>query len=98
MYDAFGASAELQNVGYDLLAPGGTLVTVLASQVDPGKITPNKRVVPVLGTVHVENNKEFGKSLYGNLTQLLANEDLVVSPSPSSLRLSLTRVNVAEHC
>ena len=78
IYDAYGASAEIQNTAYDLLAPGGKLVLVLGSQVDPSKITPDKEVIATFGTVHAENNRELGKDLYANLTQLLASGDLVV--------------------
>ena len=82
IYDAFGGSAELQNIAYDLLAPGGKLVTVLSSKVDADKITPDKEVISTFGTVHAENNRELGKSLYGNLTELLASGDLVVCRPP----------------
>lgn len=82
IYDAFGESAEIQNTAYDLLASGGKLVTVLAAQVDPDKITPDKEVIPTFGTVHSENNRELGKDLYANLTQLLASNNLVVRQRP----------------
>jgi len=77
VFDAFSAAQAIQNIGYDLLAPGGTLILVLPSQVDEGKITHKKHVVTAQGTVHADVARPLGIEVYGGvLTEYLQSGDL----------------------
>ncbi len=89
MYDAFGADAAIQNAAYELLAPGGKLVTVLQSLVDKEKITSDKAIINTFGSPHPPPNKGLGESIYANLTELLSSGDIKVQRSS---RISDTRL------
>ena len=79
-YDAI-SHADTQNAAYDSLAPGGQLVIVLDDAVEKSKITADKTMQYVVGNVQVEQQRELGKSLYANLTGLLAAGDIKVISS-----------------
>ena len=71
IYGAVGAPAT-QNLGYDLLAPGGTLAIVRQDMIEPEKKVPEKGVISVYGDVNFPQNRKFGAALYAKLTELLA--------------------------
>lgn len=77
-YDTVG-TAETQNAAYDVIAPGGKLGVVLDQLVDEGKITPDKEIQHIWGSVHVPQHRELGKSLFAKLTDLLEAGDIKVS-------------------
>jgi len=68
--------ADTQNAAYEVLAPGGSIVIVLAEAVDKDKITSDKEIVHVLGSVQAVEHREFGKGLYAKLTGLLEAGDI----------------------
>ncbi|GBE88096.1 Zinc-type alcohol dehydrogenase-like protein [Sparassis crispa] len=70
VYDSVSLQ-DTQNVAYDVLAPGGTMVVVLDESVDPSKKTPEKKIVNVFGNTHVPQNHKTSVSLYSQLTSLL---------------------------
>nr|BAK40869.1 medium-chain dehydrogenase/reductase like protein [Phanerochaete sordida] len=74
-YDAISAP-DTQNAAYDVLAPGGKLVIVLAQAVDAGRLTPQKEVVHVFGSVQAPDNRKVGASLYAALPGLLASGEI----------------------
>lgn len=67
VFDAVGP-AEAQQVGYDLLSSGGSLITLLPTDIQS---TEDKFVVSVFGTVHPPTPQEFGKLVYKHLTKLI---------------------------
>ncbi|KZT00945.1 GroES-like protein [Laetiporus sulphureus 93-53] len=69
-----GASLpETQALGYELLAPGGCLVTVLYPQVGQNeRAQDGKRVVKAFGQANFPpENREIGRKLFGHLTAFL---------------------------
>ncbi|KAI1797058.1 GroES-like protein [Ganoderma leucocontextum] len=72
VYDAI-SHADTQTLGYELLAPGGALVTTLATDIPEDKLKAggDKKVVNVFGSVHHPDNRDFGVELYSRLTELL---------------------------
>ncbi|KAJ7455103.1 chaperonin 10-like protein [Mycena latifolia] len=74
VFDAV-CSAEAQNAGYELLAPGGTLITLLDVAVT--KQEEGKRVLHVLGTVHPPDQRAFGRTLVQALPKLVADGRIV---------------------
>ncbi|KZT00564.1 GroES-like protein [Laetiporus sulphureus 93-53] len=78
VYDAI-SEPNTQNLGYDLLAPGGVLLITLNEAVDKAKLSPSKRIEHVHGNVNLSHNRPFGASLYSKLTALL--EKRVVRPN-----------------
>ncbi|KAI9061179.1 GroES-like protein [Trametes sanguinea] len=77
VYDAISLP-ETQNAAFDLLAPGGKLILVLASAVDEEKQknANGRSIVGALGLIQLPQNVEFGKILYTKLTSLLEAGDL----------------------
>jgi len=71
IYDAAGTE-ETQNLGYDLLAPGGVLASVQRDLVAPEKKVPEKTNFFMWGDVHIPQNRKLGVSLYSKLTEMLA--------------------------
>lgn len=66
-----------QEQGWEILAPGGTLVVLLDPIVDKTKYK-DKHTERVFGNVHVPRNRALGVSLYNNLTQLVGEGSLKV--------------------
>ena len=81
VYDAIGL-AETQTLGFEVLAPGGALVTTLATNIPEDVLKAgadkNKKVVNVFGSVHHAENRDFGVELYSRLTELLRTGAIVV--------------------
>ncbi|TFK46251.1 GroES-like protein [Heliocybe sulcata] len=69
VYDAV-SYAETQQTGYDVLAPGGTLVIVLNEQIKKDS-SANKTIAHVFGNVHAPALRATGVSLYSKLTSLV---------------------------
>ncbi|OSX61003.1 hypothetical protein POSPLADRAFT_1034548 [Postia placenta MAD-698-R-SB12] len=70
VFDAV-SGADTQNVGYELLAPDGTMVIVLANAVPEAKQTKDRKIQSVFANVNVPQNRALGRSLYAQLTGLL---------------------------
>ncbi|KAI0080914.1 GroES-like protein [Panus rudis PR-1116 ss-1] len=66
IYDAVSLP-DTQKAAVDILAPGGTLLLVLAKAVD---VPAGTKVISTFGTVQAPQNREFGVELYKNLTKL----------------------------
>ncbi|KAJ7834270.1 chaperonin 10-like protein [Mycena olivaceomarginata] len=73
VFDSVG-SKDAQQAGFDILAAGGTLVTVLPAAVPP---TDAKRVLSVAGSVHPPTHRAFGRVIWEYLPGLVA-DGLVV--------------------
>ncbi|PCH39330.1 GroES-like protein [Wolfiporia cocos MD-104 SS10] len=72
VYDVI-SEADTQNVAYDLLSPGGTLVRMPLDAIPESKRTSDKKIVTVYGGVNIPDNRATGVSLYKELTRLLEN-------------------------
>ena len=77
VYDAV-SYADTQNLGYGVLAPGGTEVIDLPPEIKEEKKTADKKVVVVLGNVNMPDNRKLGVSLYAKLTEWLADGTIKV--------------------
>ena len=77
VYDAV-SYADTQNLGYDILAPGGTEVIDLPQEINGEKQSADKKVVVVFGNVNVPDNRRLGVNLYAKLTQWLGDGTLRV--------------------
>ncbi|OSC97731.1 GroES-like protein [Trametes coccinea BRFM310] len=77
VYDAISLP-ETQNPAFDLLAPGGKLLTVLppAVEEDKAKDAQGRTIVHVHGPIQLPQNVEFGKLLFKKLTGLLETGDI----------------------
>ncbi|KAI1784383.1 GroES-like protein [Ganoderma leucocontextum] len=76
VYDAI-SYPDTQALGYEVLAPGGALVTTLPPSVPADKQTADKRIINVFGSVHTPANRTFGVELFSRLTELLRTGALV---------------------
>ncbi|KAI0649504.1 hypothetical protein C8Q79DRAFT_924738 [Trametes meyenii] len=86
VYDAISLP-ETQSAAFDLLAPGGKLLTVLAPH-EPKEDPEGRTVQSISGIIQLPQNAEFGKTLYAKLTELLEAGDikpLVVEVIPGGL-------------
>ncbi|KAI0342613.1 GroES-like protein [Trametopsis cervina] len=70
VFDAIGDKAT-QEMGHDVLAPGGTLIIVIGCQIDESKRTKDKSVVVVFGSAHDPQQRALGVSMYSKMTELL---------------------------
>ena len=77
IYDTI-AGKETQTQAWSLLAPGGTLIVTLQSQVDDTAEGETRRLIHVFGNFHVPDNKSLGEGLYSKLTTLLENGSIQV--------------------
>jgi hypothetical protein len=69
VYDAI-STEETQQIGFDILAPSGTMVIVLDPVYKKGKV--KKTVIWVKSIQSLPQNREMFESLYGKLTDLVA--------------------------
>ena len=76
VYDAV-SNKTTKGQACEITAPGGTLILVLAGGIDQEKVK-DKHIVDVVGNVHTPGLRKLGVSLYGKLTQLLADGDIKV--------------------
>jgi len=70
VYDAVGTQ-QTQQTGYDLLADGGDLVTVMSDSVNKDYDARSRRVISFYGSPWPEPNRPFGREAYGALTGYL---------------------------
>ncbi|CAL1717235.1 unnamed protein product [Somion occarium] len=75
IYDAV-ALPETQDVAYDILAPGGTLVLVLYPAIDKAKLTPDKHVRMTFGIPHVLEFAEIDAEFFRVLPELLSSGEI----------------------
>ncbi|KAI0736270.1 chaperonin 10-like protein [Fomitopsis betulina] len=75
VYDAV-SYADTQNLGHDVLAPGGTEVIDLLPEIKEEKKSADKKVVVVYGNVNFPDSRKLGVSLYAKLSQWLADGTL----------------------
>ncbi|KAI0783922.1 medium-chain dehydrogenase/reductase like protein [Irpex lacteus] len=75
VYDAISEVAT-QNAAYDVLASNGKLILVLPSEIDKAKLTEDKELVNVYGTVHDPAQRALGVRLYKNLTKFLESGEI----------------------
>ena len=81
--------ADTQNIAYDALAPGGTLVIDLPSLIQEEKKVADKRFVQVVGSANAPQNRKVSVALYAKLTGWLADGSIkVCSPSYQRNRLN----------
>ena len=77
VYDAISLK-DTQNIGWDVLASGGTLVLVLPPLVDRAKYADKKIVDDVYANVHMPHLRQLGIRLYAALTKLVETGDIRV--------------------
>ncbi|KAH7904144.1 chaperonin 10-like protein [Hygrophoropsis aurantiaca] len=70
------ALPDVQQGGYDVLAPGGHIVLVSTSSINPRE-GDGKKIVGVFGSWHAPGNAAFGSAVAPELTKLLADGDIV---------------------
>ncbi|KZT64341.1 GroES-like protein [Daedalea quercina L-15889] len=75
IFDAAGLP-ETQNLGYDLLASGGTMAAVRPDAVKPEKKVADKKSFFMYADVSRPENRKLGTSLFAKLTELLERRDL----------------------
>jgi len=76
VYDAI-SDVDTMNHGYDVLAPGGTLVIVLKDQVDEAKKTEYKVIINTYGSPHFgEGNMELGMEVYKHVYEWFQSGEL----------------------
>lgn len=71
---------DTEAVGWDVLAPGGTLVQVQRPTVDREKYPDKKIVDDIFGDVHQPHLRALGVSLYKALPHLIETGVIKVSP------------------
>lgn len=69
---------DTQSVGWDVLAPGGTLVLVQAPTIDREKYADKKVVDNIFGNVYYPHLRSLGVSLYKALPGLIESGKLKV--------------------
>ena len=79
VYDAISL-ADTEVLGYDALAPGGTLIIVLDDVIPAEKkqASDNKRIVHSHGAVHWPQNRAIGAEFFKRLSQWLRTGVIVV--------------------
>ena len=77
IYDTISLQ-DTQTQAWNLLAPGGSLILSLPSQVNNTAKGETRNVVEVAGNVHIPDNRPLGESLYSKLTSLLESGSIKV--------------------
>ncbi|KAI0072335.1 GroES-like protein [Panus rudis PR-1116 ss-1] len=75
VYDSISLK-DTQNTGYDVLASGGILVTVLSPQVDKEKIADDKKIKSTFGSPYVAPNKQIGIEFWSHAAEYLSSGDI----------------------
>ncbi|EPT02656.1 hypothetical protein FOMPIDRAFT_1143584 [Fomitopsis schrenkii] len=75
IFDAAGYP-ETQNLGYDLLASGGTMAAVRPDAIDPKKKVEDKKSFFMYADVMKPQNRKLGTSLFSASTRLMERGDL----------------------
>ncbi|KAF7792661.1 hypothetical protein EIP86_003758 [Pleurotus ostreatoroseus] len=78
IFDAV-SSADTQNLGYELLSPGGTLVLVRLLLIPDDKITSEKRVTAVFGSPFLPDRRALSAEMYRQLTGMFERGELKAS-------------------
>ena len=78
VYDA-ASTPETENLGYDLLSAGGTLVTVLPIFIPENKLTPDKRVTFIEGVPFLPDRRALAVEMYKHLSAMFERGELKVS-------------------
>ena len=73
------STAETQNIGYDIVASGGTLVLTSPSEIDQTKLDPTKKVHMTNGAVGLPFWVALDTELFELLPSLLDSGDVKVS-------------------
>ncbi|PAV16334.1 GroES-like protein [Pyrrhoderma noxium] len=79
IYDTISLQ-DTQTQAWNLLAPGGSLILSLPSQVNNTAKGETRNVVEVAGNVHIPGNRPLGESLYSKLTSLLESGSIKANP------------------
>ena len=87
VYDTF-SSPETQSLGYDILAPGGTLAITLPSALDESKLHADKSVYFVYGAPHHPEYEEIDAGFFEVLPEYLASEEITASNSVTNFHPS----------
>ncbi|KIJ68037.1 hypothetical protein HYDPIDRAFT_37606 [Hydnomerulius pinastri MD-312] len=75
VYD--GVSHEdTQQLGYDILAPGGHIILVIGSQIKEQEGS-GKKIVGVFGSVHMPDNRAVGRALANHLPALIEAGEII---------------------
>ena len=77
VYDAF-SNAETQNLGYDIVSTGGTLVITLPPALEEGKLKSDKSVYMVYGAPHEKEYEEIDAEFFKVLPDYLSSGDIKV--------------------
>lgn len=75
--------ADTQHLGYDALAPGGTLVLDQLSEIKEGTLVPDKKVITAFGNPNSPRNRDFAIAVYATLTEWLADGSIKVCVHPA---------------
>lgn len=78
IYDSVSLK-ETQESSYELLAPGGNLILLLALTVDKEKLDKSKTVAQVYGSAHDPAQRDLSVSAYKRFKDLLESGDIKVS-------------------
>lgn len=62
---------DTQNLGYDVLAPGGVIVIDQYPAIEKDKLRSDKRVCMVFGDISIPKHHKLGEALYAKLPQWL---------------------------
>lgn len=85
IYDSI-SQLDTQNVGYDVLAPGGALIVVRPSKIEEKKVTDDKRICEVFGDFNMPQHHRLGAGLFAQLPQWLHDGSIKVRSSESALK------------
>lgn len=79
VYDSI-SSAETQQLGYEVLAPGGDLLLVnpQAIPAEKKKTSDNKKILNVFADVQAPENRDVVVGIWSHITELFATGKLVV--------------------
>lgn len=78
IYDAVSVP-ETQQLGWDLVADGGSLVVVMPPNMDKKGQESKKQLIHVYCNVHAPQNRDLGRKLYARITDWLKTGIIVVS-------------------
>ncbi|KAJ3538748.1 hypothetical protein NM688_g6474 [Phlebia brevispora] len=71
------AAEDTQQLGYEVLASGGTLLNVtLAHYIPEDQQTPDKRIIDIWGNPFLPTRREISTSLYEHITALFSSGEL----------------------
>lgn len=79
VYDAVSFE-DTQNIGYDVLAQGGTLVVVTSIHIAEEKRSAAKRITAIFASPILPDRRELSIKMYKHVPTLFASGELKVSP------------------